>query len=184
MGKRLTSGYTFVVHEVTNTSVKLWIGALSSSIGKPHNWRLVVKKANTIKQRERENGKKMVTARYGKDDWQKPFSKLKKRFYAIKSITGLKPGTHYIIEFQIRSELQWKTAEKAFFTTLPNRLPTKNRKPFTVGIGSCFYTEHDGGDAGQAYESLYNNEKLRPDIKFLLGDQVYADIGLGWYPLD
>lgn len=184
MGKRLTSGYTFVVHEVTTTSVKLWMGALSPSIGKPYNWRLVIKKANTARQREKENGKKMVTARYGKDEWQKPFHKLKKRFYCIKTITHLKPATHYIAEFQIRSELEWRTVEKAFFTTLPNRLPTKNRKPFTVGIGSCFYTEHDGGDAGQAYEALYHNEKLRPDIKFLAGDQVYTDIGLGWYPLD
>jgi phosphodiesterase/alkaline phosphatase D-like protein len=67
---------------------------------------------------------------------------------------------------------------------LPSKLPGKNKKPFTIGIGSCFYTEHDGGDAGQAYEALYNNEQLRPDIKFLVGDQVYTDIGLGWYPLN
>jgi hypothetical protein len=77
-----------------------------------------------------------------------------------------------------------KPVEKVFFSTLPDSLPGADKKPFTVGIGSCFYTEHDGGDAGQAYEALYNNEKLRPDIKFLSGDQVYADIGLGWYPLN
>ncbi|MCK5334558.1 MAG: hypothetical protein KAQ67_00270, partial [Gammaproteobacteria bacterium] len=66
----------------------------------------------------------------------------------------------------------------------PAQLPTKNKKPFTVAIGSCFYTEHDGGKTGQAFEALYNNETLRPDIKFLAGDQVYLDIGLGWYPLN
>ena len=184
MGKRLTSGYTIVVHEVTTSSVKLWLGSLSPSIGKPHNWRLLVKKANTAKQRENESGSEITTQLFGKDDWQRPFPKLKKRFYAIKSIVDLKPGTHYIIEFQIRSEHIWRTAEKVFFTTLPSRLPSNNKKPFTVGIGSCFYTEHDGGDAGQAYEALYNNENFRPDIKFLAGDQVYADIGLGWYPLN
>lgn len=183
MGKRLTSGYTIVVHEVTTTTVKLWIGALSPSMGKPQNWRLVVKKANTANQREKENGTVITTESYG-NEWKRPFDKLNKRFYAIKIIQDLKPGTHYIIEFQVRSEHQWKTLEKVFFTTLPKRLPDINKKPFTVGIGSCFYTEHDGGDAGQAYEALYNNEKLRPDIKFLAGDQVYADIGLGWYPLD
>ena len=56
MGKRLTSGYTIVVHEVTTTSAKLWVGALSPSMGKPRNWQLVVKNVNTAKQREKENG--------------------------------------------------------------------------------------------------------------------------------
>jgi len=183
MGKRTTSGYTIVVHEVTTTSVKLWIGALSPSMGKPKNWQLVIRKADTIKKRKEEAGDVITTQNYG-DEWERPFDKLNKRFYTIKTIQNLEPDTHYIIEFKVRSELKWKMLEKIFFTTFPEQLPDKNKKPFTVGIGSCFYTEHDGGDAGQAYEALFNNEKLRPDIKFLMGDQVYADIGLGWYPLD
>ena len=183
MGKRTTSGYTIVVHEVTTTSVKLWIGALSPSMGKPKNWQLVVKKADTAKQRKNEVGDVISTESYD-DEWVRPFDKLNKRFYTIKTLQNLEPDVHYIIEFQVRSEQEWKVLEKVFVTTFPERLPDINKKPFTVGIGSCFYTEHDGGDAGQAYEALYNNEKLRPDIKFLMGDQVYADIGLGWYPLD
>ena len=47
MGKRLTSGYTIVVHDVTTTTIKLWIGALTPSMGKPHNWRLVLRKCDT-----------------------------------------------------------------------------------------------------------------------------------------
>lgn len=43
MGKRLTSRYTLVIHEVT-TTVKVWVGALLPSLGKPNNWQLVVKK--------------------------------------------------------------------------------------------------------------------------------------------
>jgi len=183
MGKRTTSGYTIVVHEVTTTSVKLWIGALSPSMGKPKNWQLLIKKADTIKKRKDEEGDVISTESYG-DEWLRPFDKLNKRFYTIKTIQNLEPGVHYIIEFKVRSEQKWQVLEKVFFTTFPEQLPDISKKPFTVGIGSCFYTEHDGGDAGQAYEALYNNEKLRPDIKFLMGDQVYADIGLGWYPLD
>lgn len=183
MGKRLTSGYTLVVHETTTSSVKLWLGALAPSIAKPHHWRLVVKRSNTAKQRQQEKGTEVLSVVYG-DDWQRPFDALQKRFYSVKTLEGLKPNTHYIVEFQARSCQQWKLLEKAFFTTLPNALPAADKKPFTVGIGSCFYKSHDDGSVGQAYEALYNHEDLRPDIKFLAGDQVYVDIGLGWYPLD
>lgn len=183
MGKRLTSGYTIVVHDVTTTTIKLWIGALTPSMGKPRNWRLVIKRCNSETHRENESGRKVRTETYG-DEWERPFSDLNKRFYTTKVLKNLSPSVHYIVEFQARTEGKYKTLEKVFFTTLPNSLPESGEKPFTVGIGSCFYTEHDGGDAGQAYEALYNNEKLRPDIKFLAGDQVYVDIGLGWYPLD
>lgn len=183
MGKRLTSGYTLVVHEVTQTSVKLWLGALAPSLAKPHNWQLILKKSNTAKLRAEEDGQIVKTIARG-NIWQRPFNKLNKRFYTVETITKLEPGCHYIVEFHSRSNMEWQLLEKAFFTTLPDRLPTKTNKPFTVGIGSCFYTEHDGGNAGQAFEALYKNESLRPDIKFLAGDQVYLDIGLGWYPLD
>ena len=183
MGKRLTSGYTIVVHDVTTTTIKLWIGALTPSMGKPRNWRLVLRKCDTETHRQNEKGRIIRTETYG-DEWIKPFPKLNKRFYTTKILSGLTAGVHYIVEFQARSEQKWKTLEKVFFTTLPNSLPGAGEKPFTVGIGSCFYTEHDGGDAGQAYEALYKNESFRPDIKFLAGDQVYVDIGLGWYPLD
>ena len=183
MGIQLTSGYTIVVHEVTTTTVKLWIGALIPSMGKPFNWRLVLRKCDTEEDREKESGRKIRTETYG-DEWIRPFTKLDKRFYTTKILQDLSAGVHYVVEFQIRSEHKWRTIEKVFFTTLPNSLPGAKEKPFTVGIGSCFYSEHDGGDAGQAYAALYKDEKLRPDIKFLAGDQVYADIGLGWYPLD
>lgn len=184
MGKRLTSGYTLVVHEVTATTAKLWLGALSPSLAKPHNWRLVIKKANTAKQRMNESGTVVKTILRENDVWKRPFDKLKKRFYTIETLTQLETGCHYIVEFESRIENEWQTLEKAFFTTLPSKLPSKNKKPFTVAIGSCFYTEHDGGKVGQSFEALYKNESLRPDIKFLAGDQVYVDIGLGWYPLN
>lgn len=183
MGKRLTSGYTLVVHEVTSTTVKLWLGALAPSLAKPHHWRLVLKKANTEQQRKEENGTVVKTINRKKDAWKRPFDKLTKRFYTVEVLSKLEANCHYIVEFESRIEMEWVTLEKAFFTTLPSKLPSTNKKPFTVAIGSCFYTEHDGGKAGQSFEALYKDEKLRPDIKFLAGDQVYVDIGLGWYPL-
>jgi hypothetical protein len=129
MGKRLTSGYTFVVHEVTASSVKLWLGALSPSMGKPKKWKLVVKRANTPTQRSNEGGSEVFTRQYG-NEWEKPFNKLNKRFFTVKTLKDLAANTHYIVEFQIRSDHEWKIVEKAFFTTLPNRIPTEDKKPF------------------------------------------------------
>ena len=186
MGKRLTSRYTLVVHEVTSTTAKIWVGALLPSLAKPHNWQLVVKKVNTEAERKNEEGTEVKTIEHLKaqgDVWERPFDKLNKRFYKVEVIDGLEPGQDYIVEFKARSENDWKILEKAFLTTLPETLPSAD-KPFTVGVGSCFYTKHDGGRAGQAFEALYRNPKYRPNIKFLTGDQVYLDIGLGLYPLD
>ena len=185
MGKRLTSRYVLVVHEVTRSSAVIWIGALLPSLAKPHNWRLVVNKVNSEADRQTETGETVKTIEHLKeqgDVWERPFDLLNKRFYKLENIDGLEPGQDYIVEFQARREKKWELIELAFFTTLPNALPAAT-KPFTVGIGSCFYTKHDGGRTGQAFEALYRHPKYKPDIKFLTGDQVYLDIGLGWYPL-
>ena len=184
---RLTSRYALVMHEVTTISVKVWVGALLPSLAKPKNWRLVVKKVNTGFSREDGESEEVKTIEHLIDDgdvWERPFKKLHKRFYKVEIIDGLESGQDYLLEFKARIEDTWKVLETAFFSTLPESLPSSSEKPFTVGIGSCFYTKHDGGRAGRAYEALFKNDKLKPDIKFLAGDQVYIDIGLGLYPLD
>lgn len=174
MGTGLTSRYTLVIHEVTSTSVKVWLGALFPSIAKPHHWRLRVldKRGNLVKTVSRTDG------------WERPFDKLKKRFYTIETIHGLPAGKQFTIEFETRSEKKYILLERGYFRTLPNKIPNQQQKPFTIGVGSCFYSKHDGGQVGQAYQALYEHKDLSPDIKFLTGDQVYLDIGLGWYPLD
>jgi len=173
MEGRLTSGYTFVIHEVSNTEANFWVGALKPSIAQPHHWRLQVID---------EQGKRKTIA--GKGEWQRPFDKLKKRFYQVITAKGLKAGNKYTVEFQSRVEGTYRVLETAYFSTLPDSIPDKNNAPFSVGVGSCFYTRHDGGRVGQAYQALYDHPVYSPDIKFLTGDQVYLDIGLGWYPLD
>jgi len=185
--ERVTSRYTLVIHEVSTSSVKVWVGALLPSLAKPHNWCLVIKKISLGFSVEDEEGEEVKRIEYLSEDgdvWLRPFDKLNKRFYKIEIIDSLDAGQDYIVEFQARSNNEWKLLETAFFTTLPESIDHSIEKPFTVGIGSCFYTKHDGGRAGQAYEALYKNEKFKPDIKFLAGDQVYLDIGLGLYPLD
>lgn len=183
--QRVTSRYDVVVHEVTTQSAKLWIGALSPSIAKPNNWRLIVRKMDKGFGNEGEQGEIVNTIEHLADDvWQRPFDKLHKRFYAVEMIDLLLAGTDYQIDFEARVNNEWKHLESAFFSTLPKALPTNKKNPFTVAIGSCFYTKHDGGMVGQSYEALYKSKKFKPDIKFLAGDQVYVDIGLGLFPLD
>lgn len=187
MGKRLTSRYALVVHDVTTTTAKIWVGALLPSLAKPHNWRLVVKKVNSDDDRKNETGETVKIIEHLKaqgDVWERPFDRLNKRFYKIEIIDELDPGCDYIVEFQARRENIWELLELSFLTTLPAALPSRHDHPFTVGIGSCFYTKHDGGRAGQAFEALYRNRAFKPHIKFLTGDQVYLDIGLGLYPLN
>ncbi len=187
MGKRLTSRYVLVVHEVTTTTAKIWVGALLPSLAKPHNWRLIVKKVNSEDDRDNETGETVKVIEHLKaqgDVWERPFDRLNKRFYKIEIVNELEPGRDYIVEFVVRVEKKWKVLEKCFLTTLPKALPSRQDNPFTVGIGSCFYTKHDGGRTGQAFEALYRDQTKKPNIKFLTGDQVYIDIGLGPYPLN
>ncbi len=172
---RLTSGFSLVVHEVSAKDVKLWIGALKPSIAKPHLWQLILKD---------DKGKEISKLHY-EGGWDKrPFDKLAKRFYQVITLDKLKAGKEYSVDFNARSEKQYKNIETAYFSTLPKKIPDNTKKPFTVATGSCFYPRHDGGQTGQSYQALYENEKLKPDIKFLTGDQVYLDIGMGWYPLN
>lgn len=70
-------------------------------------------------------------------------------------------------------------------TTLPAALPTKDEKPFTLLVGSCFYGPEDPeGLVGGTY--YYMPEEQCPDVKVLCGDQVYLDnpwreTTLKWY---
>ncbi len=103
----------------------------------------------------------------------------------------LTPGTEYKVEFsrEVRSapggsiadsdEFVWQTLRTGLFTTLPGSLPVQGKGKFTIGLGSCFYNDRDGGRAAESYKRLYElgSPETRPDITFLVGDQVYLDIG-------
>lgn len=63
----------------------------------------------------------------------------------------------------------------AVTTTLPERLPLLDERPFTCLLGSCFGWEGDpfGREVGAALRQL--PVLHRPDVTFLCGDQVYLD---------
>jgi hypothetical protein len=85
-------------------------------------------------------------------------------------IDGLLPRGRY--RFELR--LDGRVVSDAVATTLPERLPSLDERPFTIMLGSCFARAADGaGNAGRAYAQLPAD--LQPDIKILCGDQVYLD---------
>ena len=85
-------------------------------------------------------------------------------------IDGLLARGRY--RFELR--LDGRVVSDAVATTLPERLPSLDERPFTIMLGSCFARAADGaGNAGRAYAQLPAD--VQPDIKILCGDQVYLD---------
>ncbi len=85
-------------------------------------------------------------------------------------LTNLSPRTAYTLVLRVGGHLQ----ADGVVTTLPERLPAKPERAFTVLLGSCFYAREDAvGAVGQTFNQLPHD--ARPDIKILCGDQVYLD---------
>lgn len=90
--------------------------------------------------------------------------------YRRLTIAGLQPRGRY--RFELRQE--GSTVSDATATTLPERVPNLDERPFTIMLGSCFARSADGaGNAGRAYSLLPAG--AQPDVKILCGDQVYLD---------
>lgn len=170
-----TGQWCLTVLRVTQTSVKVWVGTLFPTLKMPDSARVELESPDGSVET------KMIT----KADWQRPFRKIRKRFYTTVVFDNLKPGTHYRLRFLRRTEEihraheEWQQLRKGRFDTLPSRVPAGNKRPFTVSLGSCFYNHRDGGQAAGSYRALYErgHSSVRPDISFLTGDQVYLDIG-------
>lgn len=54
-------------------------------------------------------------------------------------------------------------------------LPEEQKGPFKIFAGSCYSRQHDRGRVAQHYVRLYGSIVSRPDLKLLLGNQVYLD---------
>jgi len=110
-----------------------------------------------------------------KAKWAKRGTPPKKRvWWTWQAVFGLQPGTEYIGELLVGGAVQARGIAK----TLPNSLPVSGgtSRPFNVFIGSCYFLQNDLNRlVPQAYMELWNHPDLRPDIKFLCGDQIYFD---------
>lgn len=172
-----TGDWALVILRVSQTTAKMWVGTLFATLKKPDHALVEI-----IGPDGTTSSKKITRA-----DWLRPFRDHRQRFYTTLEFDRLTPGTHYRVKFSRRIEKikgvprpqQWQELKDGQFDTLPTRLPTISQKPFTVGIGSCFYSHRDGGQAAGSYRALYDRggKATRPDITFLTGDQVYLDIG-------
>lgn len=54
-------------------------------------------------------------------------------------------------------------------------LPEEQKGPFKIFAGSCYSRQHDYGRVSRHYVRLYGSIASRPDLKLLLGNQVYLD---------
>lgn len=61
----------------------------------------------------------------------------------------------------------------------PANAPAETRQPFKLFAGSCYSMQFDKGRVARHYERLYSSITSRPDLKLLLGNQVY--LGAPYY---
>jgi len=171
-----TSKWALAIHRVSATTAEVWVGTLYPTMIKPKRARVRLTMPDG----------KLRSRVINKGDWKRPFRKSKQRFWSLVRFTGLRPGANYTVAFDRFVEARqdiiepgWQHLRSGSFDTLPKRIPKTGEKPFTIGLGSCYYDHRDGGQAAGSYQALYErgSEKVRPDITFLTGDQVYLDIG-------
>ncbi|HET9162959.1 MAG TPA: alkaline phosphatase D family protein [Solirubrobacterales bacterium] len=117
---------------------------------------------------------------------------VEERFYALVRIEGLEPGGVYEYEVRLDAEKRWPSAgsdlpPSAIRTLAPDR-------PLEVAFGSCrvalphdepYVQSKDRNGEGREYDALRvlatemarGEEGNRPELLFLLGDQIYVDEG-------
>ncbi|MFN3714634.1 MAG: hypothetical protein ACK4SX_13330 [Alcanivoracaceae bacterium] len=172
----VTADWSMVIQRVTQTGAEIWVGTLFPYMKMPDVARVVIEDGAGNRHHQTID----------RHHWQRPFRNMSQRFYAVVHFTGLVPGQQYRVFFERRVEAVegvwehawWQELRDGEFGTLPDRLPSPTELPFTVGLGSCFYSHRDGGQAAAAYRAVYEQGgRVSPDITFLSGDQVYLDIG-------
>src|SRR5215211_1371112 len=89
--------------------------------------------------------------------------------YQRVEVKRLKERTSYTLKLRVDDQKvigAQRHLREARVTTLPAALPTKDEKPFTLLVGSCFYGPEDSeGMVGGVYH--YMPEDQRPDVKVL-----------------
>lgn len=168
--------WSLVVQRVTETRADIWVGNLFSGGKLPFQAKLEIVMVGN--ESEIAAASQIISV----DEWQRPFRRLSERFYKLCRFENLSAHKKYHIIFSTQCESissPWEVLLQATFSTLPKSLPAQGEKPFTIALGSCFSNADDDGRVAAAYAALYDSgdENFRPDVTFLVGDQVYLDIG-------
>lgn len=147
--------FLLVPRDVSATTASVWVGAIDEAFD--------------------PTGVVLASAvgRYGLDPvWRAwpPADGTPRLRHQTVVLTGLAPRRAYPLELLVDGTPR----AGASVATLPDRLPSRSEKPFTVLLGSCFLWQKDEeGRAGWTYFHLPTG--ARPDLKVLCGDQVYLD---------
>ena len=160
------NNWSMVIQRASTSGVDIWIG------------KLLAKHAPGAVQIDILKSDELICSR-AINTWQRPFRRLSRGFYHLSQFTQLIPGVHYKVELSCVEDGVRTLLEQGQFSTLPEAIPALGQKPFTIALGSCFANQDDKGRVAAAYKALYEHadESVRPDVTFLVGDQVYLDLG-------
>ncbi len=164
--------WSVVIHDVGVDYANIWIGTLYPNLRKPNRITARLFDSNNVCVQE-------INVLHA--DWERPFRHLKQRFFTMLRFDDLESKKSYKIELyeeRNNTELEIPMTE-GLFETLGASLSDYS-EGLNIAMGSCFSEQYDGGSVSRAYESLYkaNIADTSPHITFLLGDQVYLDVGL------
>jgi hypothetical protein len=152
--------YLLVPNEVESASARLWIAVLDEPAFNPSRLSLQCDRLGALLLNEHW------------DSWRTQDGR--GIGYQRVSIQGMQPRLKYI--FRLQADHQ--DVAVADLTTLPDKLPVAPDKPFTILLGSCFFSERDKGSLNGTIRRLMSSG-LFPELKILCGDQVYLDAP--WY---
>src|SRR6201996_2429521 len=111
--------------------------------------------------------------------------------YALVRVEGLKPATEHPYDVRLDGEVRWPEADSSL--PPPSLRPLGGEGPLDVAFGSCrvavpheeaWTKSKDQDERGHEVDALWvlaqeisRDDARRPDLLFLLGDQVYVDEG-------
>lgn len=162
---------------VSAVSADVWVGSLSDWNAPPARTRIRYRRRGT-------NNWFVKTVTDAVSDWQWLLPPAESGWYRTLQLGNLAPGVEYEVQFGRLSDGEFSAGGQCFFETLPPALPGAGGTPFTVMVGSCFYADKDTKQTSAAYKCIYDNPTQKPQLKFLVGDLVYADIGIPLFPMD
>ncbi|OJU86092.1 MAG: hypothetical protein BGO11_04740 [Solirubrobacterales bacterium 70-9] len=120
-----------------------------------------------------------------------PTFRVEGHHYALVRVEGLKPGTDHPYDVRLDGEVRWPEADSGL---PPSSLRTLGGEgPLDVAFGSCrvavpheepWTKSKDEDERGHEVDALWvlaqeisRDDSRRPDLLFLLGDQIYVDEG-------
>lgn len=162
---------------VTTSTARVWVGSLAHWNARPAETQVRYKRLGSTRWTTQT-----VTATA--NEWTRALPSIDAGWYRTVELRALTPGARYELQFGRITGTRFSPGGQCFFETFPEELPGTAQAPFSTMVASCFYNDEDNKRASAAYKKVYDDARFRPQVKFLVGDQVYADIGIPLFPLN